>query len=181
LFNKIIELEAQGYSVHVAMVDYLLMMPTTGCLQSGMIGADKRDLVRRVRNFFSARNTTFITPFQLSTEANQMLRNGVPDHTFVNEVAEKNYTDGCKTIGMELDVEIYVHAFTFKRRKFIMFRRGKHRGLPDLPLEDKSCIYKFPQLNVPVPEDVTGEDQSFQKLPKDYEDGSENLLSEVLG
>lgn len=180
IFNKIIELEAQGYKLHVLMIDYLLMMPTTGCIQ-GALGADKRDLVRRVRNFCSARNIAFITPFQLSTEANQLLRNGVPDHQFVNEIAEKNYTDGCKTIGMELDAEILIHSFTYKRKKYIAFRRGKHRGLPDIPAEDKYCIYKFPALNIPILPDIHSDDLSLSRLPKDHEIGSTNLLEEVLG
>lgn len=180
LLNYVIELEAQGYAVHVLMVDYLLMMPTTGCIQ-GALGADKRDMVRRVRNFCSARDIAFITPFQLSTEANQLLRNGVPEHQFVNEVAEKNYTDGCKTIGQELDLEIYVHCFTHKRKKYLAFRRGKHRGRPDIPEEDKYCLYRFPALNIPVLEDLNTDDQSFQKLPKDSDMGDDSsLLSELL-
>jgi len=180
LLNYIIELEAQGYAVHVLMVDYLLMMPTTGCIQ-GALGADKRDMVRRVRNFCSARDIAFITPFQLSTEANQLLRNGVPEHQFVNEIAEKNYTDGCKTIGQELDLELYVHCFIHKRKKYLALRRGKHRGRPDIPVEDKFCMYKFPALNIPVLDDINGDDASFTKLPKDYEDGSGNILEEVIG
>jgi hypothetical protein len=179
IFNKIIELEAQGYKLHVLMIDYLLMMPTTGCIQ-GALGADKRDLVRRVRNFCSARNIAFITPFQLSSEANQLLRNGVPDHQFVNEIAEKNYTDGCKTIGMELDAEILIHSFTHKRKKYIAFRRGKHRGLPDIPVDDKYCIYKFPALNIPILPDIHCDDLSLSRLPKDNDNGSTNLLEEVL-
>lgn len=185
IFNKVIELEAQGYKVHVLMVDYLLMMPTTGCIQTGGLGADKRDLVRRVRNFCSSRNIAFISPYQLSTEANQLLRNGVPDHQFVNEIAEKNYTDGCKTIGQELDIEIYIHSFIHKRKKYLVFRRGKHRGVPDIPVEDKFCMYRFPQLNIPVLEDIYGQDASFSKLPKEYDDGDSSsgggLLAEALG
>lgn len=180
LLNYIIELEAQGYAVHLLMVDYLLMMPTTGCTQ-GALGADKRDMVRRVRNFCSARDTAFISPFQLSSEANQLLRNGVPEHDLVNQVSEKNYTDGCKTIGQELDIELYVHCFTVKRKKYLAFRRGKHRGRPDIPVEDKYCMYRFPALNIPVLEDINGEDASFTKLPKEYDDGSGNsLLDELL-
>lgn len=181
LMNYIIELEAQGYAVHVLMLDYLLMLPTTGCIQ-GVMGADKRDIVRRVRNFCSARDIAFITPFQLSTEANQLLRNGVPEHQFVNEISEKNYTDGCKTIGQELDLELYVHCFTHKRKKYLAFRRGKHRGRPDIPQEDKYCMYRFPALNIPVLDDIHIDDQSFTKLPKDYEDSNgANILEEVLG
>lgn len=181
IVNKIIELEAQGYAVHMLMLDYLLKLPTTGCIQ-GPAGVDKRDMVRRARNFCSARNILFISPYQLSSEANQLLRNGIPDHQFVNEVAEKNYTDGCKTIGQELDIELYVHIFTYKRKKYLAIRRGKHRLPTVIADEDKFCMYRFPGLNTPVLEDIHGEDSSFQKLPKtDYEDGSDNLLKEVLG
>lgn len=54
LFNKIIELEAQGYVIEVLMVDYLAMLPTIGCITTGATGTDIRDLLRRVRNFCAA-------------------------------------------------------------------------------------------------------------------------------
>lgn len=180
IMNKVIELEAQGYAVHILMIDYLLMMPTTGCIQ-GPTGADKRDLVRRMRNFCSARNIALISPFQLSTEAMQLIRNGVPDHQFLNEIAEKNFTDGSKTIGQELDLEILVHVFTHKRKKYLAFRRGKHRLPTVISEEDKFCMYRFLGLNIPVLGDINGEDTGFDKLPKDgYEDGTSDLLAEVL-
>lgn len=180
LVNKIIEYEAQGYAVHVLMVDYLLKMPTIGCIQ-GASGTDKRDLLRRVRNFCSARNISFISPFQLSTEAKQLIRNGVPEHQFVNEIAEKGYTDSCKTLDQELDIELYVHLFTHKRKKYLAFRRGKHRIPTVIADEDKFCMYRFPNLNTPVLEDVNGDNASFSKLPKEYEDGSEgSILEDIL-
>jgi len=180
IMNKIIELEAQGYAVHILMIDYLLMMPTTGCVQ-GPAGTDKRDLVRRMRNFCSARNIALLSPFQLSTEAMQLIRNGVPEHQFLNDIAEKNFTDSSKTIGQELDLEILVHIFTHKRKKYLAFRRGKHRLPTVVAEEDKYCMYRFPGLNIPVLEDINSDDTSFTKLPKDYEDGSGDLLAEVLG
>lgn len=184
VMNKVIELEAQGYAVHVLMLDYLLKLPTTGCVQ-GPAGVDKRDMVRRMRNFCSARNMACISPFQLSTEANQLLRNGVPEHQFVNEIAEKNYTDGCKTIGQELDIELYVHLFTHKRKKYLALRRGKHRIPTVIDEDDKFCMYRFPGLNIPVLEDINGQDSSFKKLPKEYDDGASSsggsLLDEALG
>ena len=50
LLNKVLELEASGYEIHVLMVDYLGLLPTTGCLV-GPMGSDVRDMFRRVRNF----------------------------------------------------------------------------------------------------------------------------------
>ena len=179
LINYIIELEAQGYAVHVLMCDYLLKMPTTGCVQ-GPAGVDKRDMVRRVRNFCSARNIAFISPYQLSTEAKQLIRNGVPEHQFVNEIAEKGYTDGCKTIDQELDLEIYIHLFTHKRRKYLSVRRGKHRLPTVIADEEKYVIYRFPGLNIPVLGDLHTESTGMRKLPKDFEDSGDNILEEVL-
>ena len=181
LINYVIELEAQGYAVHVLMCDYLLMLPTIGCAQ-GALGADKRDLVRRVRNFCSARGIAFISPYQLSTEAKQLIRNGVPEHQFVNEIAEKGYTDGCKTIDQELDLELYVHVFTHKRKKYLTVRRGKHRLPTVISDEDKYTIYKFPGLNIPVMEDLYVENTGMKKLPRDYDDSnaSGNILEDVL-
>lgn len=179
LMNYVIELEAQGYAVHVLMCDYLLKIPTTGCLQ-GAAGQDKRDMVRRIRNFCSARNIAFISPFQLSTEAKQLIRNGIPEHQFVNEIAEKGYTDGCKTIDQELDLELYIHIFTHKRRKYLAVRRGKHRLSTVISDEDKYTIYKFPGLNIPILGDLHIENTGMKKLPKDFEDTSDSILEEVL-
>lgn len=50
--NKVLELEAEGYEVKVLMLDYLAMVPTTGCA-IGPMGSDLRDMYRRVRNFCS--------------------------------------------------------------------------------------------------------------------------------
>lgn len=52
--NKIIELESQGYEIHMLMLDYLAMLPTTGCLEGGPIGSAMRDMFRRMRNFCSS-------------------------------------------------------------------------------------------------------------------------------
>lgn len=52
LCNYVTGLEAEGYEVHCCMLDYLAMMPTTGCTV-GALGTDLRDMYRRTRNFFS--------------------------------------------------------------------------------------------------------------------------------
>lgn len=178
VFNKILELEAQGYSVHVLMLDYLFMLPTTGCIQ-GPSGTDKRDMLRRVRNFCSARHCAFITPFQLSTEAKTLLRNGVPDHKFVEEISEKGYTADCKQVDQELDVEIYVHLFNHNKKKMLSIGRGKHRIPTVIPEEDKYFYMMFPDLNVPVLPDLGREDSSFSKLPSKAMLSNDKMLDEL--
>lgn len=181
VMNKVIELEAQGYAVHVLMLDYITLLPTTGCAQ-GVAGADKKDLMRKVRNFCSARNIACITPLQLSSEAKTMIRNGIPEHDFVNQIAEKGYYDGCKSLDQDIDCELFLHLFTHKKKKYISVRRGKHRISTVISDEDKFFMLRFPSLNVPVLEDVAGQDTSFSRLPRGGEEGAAgDLLEEMLG
>lgn len=179
VLNYIIELEAQGYAVHLLMLDYALLLPTTGCTQ-GPMGADKKDLLRRLRNFCSGRNISFITPLQLSSEAKMLIRNGVPEHLFVKEVAEKGYYDGCKTIDQDIDLELFIHLFTHKRKKYLAVARGKHRIPTVIDDDDKYFILKFPGLNIPIIGDLDREDTSMKKLPKDLEEDGSSILEEVL-
>ena len=181
VINKIIELEAQGYAVHLAMLDYALLLPTVGCTQ-GALGADKKDLLRRFRNFFSARNTAFVTPLQLSSEAKMLIRNGVPEHKFPTEISEKGYYDGCKTVDQDIDLEIVIHLFTHKRKKYLAVARGKHRISTVISDEDKFFMLKFPGLNIPILSDIGKDKSSFKTLPKDYDDSNAggNLFEEAL-
>lgn len=183
LFNKVVELEAQGYAVHVLMVDYLGMLPTTGCTQ-GAMGADKRDLLRRVRNFTSARNIAFITPLQLSTEAKKMIRVGVvTEDQFVNEVAEKGMYADCSQYDQEIDLEVYIHLFKHKRKTYLAVRRGKHRLPTVVDEEQKYYIMAFPGLNIPIMPDLDKEPTGIRKLPKVFVQGSDaaELATEVFG
>lgn len=181
LCNKIIELEAQGYAIHVCMVDYLLMMPTTGCVQ-GPAGTDKRDLLRRTRNFMSARGIAFLTPAQLSTEAKRLLR-GIPSHMFLETIAEKGMYADSSQLDQEIDLEMFIHLFTHKRRKYLGVRRGKHR-LPTRPAsdDDLSFLLVFPGPNTPILPDVGKQDSSLRSLPKSFGSGeNEEFSADLLG
>ena len=181
IVNKIVELEAQGYNVHLLMLDYLTLVPTTGCT-TGPLGFDKKDLLRRVKNFCSGRNISTITPIQLSSEAKILLRNGIPENQFVNEVSEKGYYDGTKSIDQDIDLEVFIHLFSHKRKKYLAVRRGKHRIPTVIDDDDKYFMLKFPGLNIPILEDIDKEDSSFRILPKDTDSNStDGLLAEVLG
>jgi len=179
VINKVIEYEAQGYSVHMLMLDYITMLPTTGCTQ-GPTGSDKRDLLRRMRNFCSARKIIFATPLQLSSEAKQMLRNGVPGHQLVKEICNRGYYDGAKSLDQEIDLELYINLFSHNKKKFVSVQRGKHRLPTVVEEDDLYYIMPFPNIYTPILGDVDREDTSMKKIPKAYEDGSSNLLTEVL-
>jgi hypothetical protein len=153
LFNKILEYEAAGYEVHACLVDYLAKLPTTGCISSGPMGTDVRDLFNRVRNFFSAKNILFITPHQLSTEAKQLIRNGVPAISFVKEIAGKGYTEGSRQLDQVVDLEIYLHKATINRKWVLTVQRGKDRT-PGILDDDKMYfVLPFPK-GAPIAEDI---------------------------
>lgn len=171
IFNTVMKYEAQGYSVKIIVFDYLTMIPTTGCTQ-GALGADKRDLLRRVRNFMSAKGILFITPLQLSSEAKQLSRNGVPDVALVKEVSEKGYYADSRQLDQEIDLELYCHlAFQSlqngKEAAYLTIGRGKHRLATVIESEgDRFTILPFPGPNIPVLEDIFGSDTGTKTLPR---------------
>lgn len=177
LCNKVIELEAEGYEVHLLMVDYLAHLPKTGCLTGGPVGSDMKDLLRRMRNFCSARKTAFITPHQLSTEAKQFLRNGVPEVGFLNEIAEKGYWESCRSLDTEIDLELYIHLFKHNKESYLAVKRGKHR-LPTIIDDDyKFFIFKFPK-GMPIPDDIDEVDPiTFRKLKEAASNADDGLFS----
>lgn len=174
--NKIIELEANGYEVQVVIVDYLAMIPTTGCITSGSTGTDLRDMFRRLRAFCAPRKTTLITPHQLSTETKQLVRNGMPADQFVKEVAEKGYWAGCKQLCQEIDLELHIHLVKLLNETYLAVQRGKHRIPTIIPNSDKYFLLKFPGA-MPIPDDIGEEDSGFSKLPSKTSETNSSLFS----
>ncbi len=150
LQNTIMELEANGYEIHACIVDYLPMLPTTGC-EEGPAGHSLRDLYRRTRNFFSARKILLITPHQLSTDAKQLIRDGHSD--FVKMLPGKGYYSGSKQIDQEVDGELYQHIEKVNGRAYLTLQRGKHRGVGIIPDEMQYMVLPFPEKSS-IPDDL---------------------------
>jgi hypothetical protein len=163
--NKIISLEAQGYEIAALLLDYLGLVPTTGCNTTGPMGTDMRDLFRRIRNFCGPKKITVVTPHQLSTEAKGLIRGGIPEDQFVKEIAEKGYYSGCKQLDQEVDGEIYIHLFKHNKETYLAFQRGKHRLPSIVPDSYKYFLKKFPKGR-PIPDDINDENHvAMRKLP----------------
>ena len=160
LFNKIIEYEAACYELHSLFIDYLSMIPTIGCITTGPGGTDLRDLFRRVRNFCAVRKILHLTPHQLSTEAKQLIRNGVPDATFVKEISGKGYYSGSRQLDQEIDLELYIHIAKINGKPHLTVQRGKHRGAPILDEKFHYFALPFPK-RAPILDDVNGDDTSY--------------------
>lgn len=175
--NKILEYESQGYNVELVMIDYLGKLPTTGCIVSGPTGTDIRDLFRRMRNFCSSKAITLITPHQLSSDAKNMIRTGIPESEFVKEIAEKGYYSGTKQLDQEVDLEIYLHLFKSNKETYIAVQRGKHRIPTIIPDESKYFLLKFPK-DMPIPENIDKVDHiPLRKVPsRAISNASEDLF-----
>lgn len=160
LCNKIIDYESQGYCVKILMVDYLTLLPTTGCKQ-GVTGADIRDMYRRMRAFCNPRKILFITPHQLSTEAKLLIRDGAKD--FVKKIANKGYYDGCRTLDQEVDAELYIHKEVENGVAYLTFQRGKHRISGKTDDIDLYCVLPFTPKGG-ILDDINGADTSRRKV-----------------
>jgi len=152
MLNKIFEYETQGYEIHTLVIDYLSMLPTTGCI-GGPNGADYKDMFKRVRNATSARNILTITAHQLSTDAKQLTRALVSDMKFIAEVKNKGYYEHSRGLDQIVDLEIYIHKAKVDKRPVLTIGRGKHRT-PGIIDEKLMFFYlKFP-LEAPIPDNL---------------------------
>ncbi len=161
LINYTDALEAQGYEIHVLMCDYLNMLPKTGLDNTGPTGSNIRQLFRVVRNHYSSRKTTFITPHQLSTEAKMLVRGGLEEE-FVKEIANKGYYDGCRTIDQEVDCELHFHIVKLDGRSYLTIQRGKHRLILQTDSNHLYTVLPFHDVG-DVRVDLDGPDTSLRK------------------
>lgn len=161
-FDMLSTYEADGYEVHMIVIDYLSMMNKAGLAHSGAAGTDIRDLFRRTRNFCSSRGIAFITPHQLSTEAKGLVRMGV--NNFVQEIANKGYYEGSKQIDQEVDLELYIHIEKIKYKgSFLTVQRGKHRKTGITPEKDLYTVLPFQDIGG-IRDDILGEDTSLTSV-----------------
>lgn len=159
--NFILSKEAEGYEIHMVMVDYLNMLDKRGLDNSGPTGSNIRDLFRRMRNFCAPRKITLITPHQLSTEAKMLIRQG-GEESFVKDIANKGYYDSCRTLDQEVDLELYIHKVITDNKSWLCVQRGKHRLIQQTKEEHKYCVLPFHDIG-DLREDINGPDTSRKK------------------
>jgi hypothetical protein len=118
-------------------------------------------MFRRLRNFCGPKKITVMTPHQLSTEAKMLIRNGM-DEKFVQEIANKGYYDGCKTIDQEVDGELYIHIVKADGRSWLTIQRGKHRLVKQTAQEYLNCTLPFEDIG-DIRDDINGPDNTRRK------------------
>lgn len=153
-------IQADGYEIVTLFIDYLNMMSKAG-IEAKVAGDDIRLLFRRVRNYCAPRGIACITPHQLSSDALQLTRENVED--FVKVVANKGYYDGCRRLGQEPDLEVFIHIVAVNGKKYLTVQRGKHRSTVT-PEKDLYFVLPFHDIGT-IPWDVDKEHEITLAMP----------------
>lgn len=140
ILSKFMDLEAQGFEIQLAAVDYLAMINGDG------LGDENRafwirQLFKVMRNYCNPRRITLLTPHQVATDAAMLLRQGSTD--FVKQIAGKRYWSECRSIDMEVDMEIVCNIeHDAEKNAWMAFARGKDRSSQGTP--EKDCSFFIP-------------------------------------
>ena len=127
-FSLIEKYEKDGFVLKTVILDYLSLIPTVGCIATGAVGSDLRDLYRRVRNFFAKTKCLFISAHQLSPDAQMINRENLTGEVFLNRIMGKGFFDGSKKLSQEMDLELYAYKFTQNNKDYLAIGKGKHKG-----------------------------------------------------
>lgn len=161
LISTLDALYADGYEIQLLITDYLNMISKSG-IDAKVAGDDIRLLFRRMRNYTTPRGITFISPHQLSSDALQLTRENVED--FVKVVANKGYYDGCRRLGQEPDLEIFIHIVKINGASYLTVQRGKHRNANLTPEKDQYAVFPFQQVGT-IPWDLDKEHEVTLAMP----------------
>lgn len=101
------------------------------------------------------KNILLISCHQLSTEAKQLIRNGVPGIDFVKEIANKGYYEGSKQLDQVVDLELHQHIAKISNNKFYLtVQRGKRRYPEIIPEDKKYFMLPFPEKIPCIPPNI---------------------------
>ena len=153
-FSLIEKYEKDGFELKTVILDYLSLIPTVGCVATGAVGSDLRDLYRRVRNFFAKRKCLFISAHQLSPDAQMINRENLTGEVFLNRIMGKGFFDGSKKLSQEMDLELYAYKYTKDGKDYLAIGKGKHKGSKVMKSTDKLAIIPFPENLEPIPDDI---------------------------
>ena len=177
IFELAERLEAQGYEIHGIFIDYPAMLDKRG-LTMTTAGSELRDILRRIRNFFTKRKTFQMVFHQLGPAAVQLYRMGTPD--LVKEVAGKNMYDGCSKLFQEVDVDVTIHIERMKDgTAWLSYQFAKHRKLKRTPAEKWYGAIPMNDIGGLIP-DINKEAHYVRDLSPYRQGGSGDWLQSLL-
>ncbi|AXH70852.1 helicase [Vibrio phage BONAISHI] len=131
----------EGYEIHAIVVDYLHLITKNGNSNSR---TDERIVhaFEVLRNHCFPKGITQINAHQLSTEAQQLAREGTSN--FAVKVSTGGWYMDCRSLHTKLDGECLMHIHKVGERKFLTFAKGKDRtDSGHIPERRKSYAYEF--------------------------------------
>lgn len=161
ILNAVDDWKSQGYELHAFVLDYMEKLNTRGCVQ-GVAGQDLKDLLSRLRNFFSVENILFLTPHQFNGEARLRRDNGEKNWIMRMAGSGTHYAR-CKDLYQEVDIELVVNCFTFNTTRMLEYYLGKNRNNPDIPEGRKHLTYPLCPFTG-LRDDLGREDSRVKKL-----------------
>lgn len=152
--------------VQVLVLDYLMLIPTTGCITTGPMGTDKRDLLRRMRNWGAARSTCIITPHQLNTTAKAKQREDIPAKDFLQHIKGCGMYADSGQLDQEFDIGILLHRVKHNGDWWLNVVIEKHRFPKVIDDAKKATYIPFSPNGMPLLADmITGKKKSLRRLP----------------
>lgn len=134
-------IEADGYEIHLAALDYLQLMRYDD-MPGGNPATQIKNVLGKTGEYCKQRLITYITCNQLDTKAKEHARTSIE---IAREVVGKNFQENCKSITNEVDMELCAHVATGSETEdgfaYHQLARGKHRNGKKTPVGDRYAVY----------------------------------------
>lgn len=128
-----------GYEIHLLDLDYLELFAKND--KSVREDTAITNAILRIRGFCFPRGITVLSAHQLSTEAQELARQGTTN--FVDRVRTGGWYMNCKSLHQKLDTEFVMHIITVGDRSYLTVARGKNRGGEDTIERHKVFAYEM--------------------------------------
>lgn len=160
LIDLLSRYEAEGYEIHLLLVDYLELI-VKGAGANEMRGDAVTNAIQTLRNHCYPKGITVVNAHQLSTQAQDEARAGRAN--LASYLSTGGWYKGTKSLHTKLDLEIIIHIVRVNGVKYLTFARGKHRGGEHTPI--KHLVFAQPfrpvgglhdDINLEVPECIHG-------------------------
>lgn len=152
--------EKRGYEVQLLDLDYLELIVKA----SKLVRPDKAitDAADKLRGYCYPKGITVLTAHQLSTEAQQLSREGTAN--FAVKVSEGGWYMNCKSLHTKLDLEVLMHIHKHQGDSYLTFARGKMRNGETVPIAHRSFAYKMEKIGTIHPDIMEDDSRAIYQL-----------------
>lgn len=169
VIKKTLTLASEGYDVKAQILDYLFMVSKAG-LEFNSMGSDVRNLLRKMRNFYGAKEILGITPSQLSPAVKKLISEGVvAKNDLLEYICDLGMFSESSKLPEEPEIVFYLNKVKTSEAEFLHILVEKHRTSKVLINASlKSFYLRFPDNGMCIPDDPDGEAGiTLYRLPRD--------------